>query len=518
MQPVLPALRELPLFDVPASRRIEARETACVPAHTLMRRAGEAVARLALALAPHASRVWVAAGPGNNGGDGLEAAIHLLRAGREVEVTLHGDAAALPADAAAALVRATAAGVTIHTAATIELDRADIAIDALLGIGASRAPEGSIAASMRRLNALGARACPVLAVDVPSGLHAGNGNPLGPDCVVASHTLALLSLKPGLFTAAGRDHAGTIWFDALGTDPADPADARAGCAPTAWLAASPSLQRGGLTRRHAQHKGSFGDVAVVGGAPGMTGAALLAARAAHASGAGRVFVQLLQQAALAPGVALDVDELRPELMFRAAWSDGAPEILGRSTVVCGCGGGIAVRAVLPRLLSLAQRLVLDADALNAIAADTSLAALLVARADRGLASVLTPHPLEAARLLACSTAELQADRLHAAQALADRYRSVVVLKGSGSIVSAPQRVARINATGNAALASGGTGDVLAGWLAGLWAQAAPDGAPAEVAANAAIRAVAEHGAAVEPQAAGPMRAGDLIEALHRNAR
>ena len=515
MQRVLPATRELPLFDVPAARCIEAQEAARVPDHTLMRRAGEAAARLALAVAPHARRIWVAAGPGNNGGDGIEAAIHLLHAGRQVEVTLHGDAAALPADAAAALARAKAAGVTIHTAATIELDSNDIAIDALLGIGASRAPEGAIAASIRRLNALGARACPVLAVDVPSGLHAGNGNPLGADCVIARHTLALLSLKPGLFTAVGRDHAGTIWFEALGTDPAD---ALAGGAPTAWLAASPSVQRDGLTRRHAQHKGSFGDVAVIGGAPGMTGAALLAGRAAHAAGAGRVFLQLLQSAAFAPGVALGVDGLRPELMFRAAWSDGAPDVLGRSTVVCGCGGGDAVRVVLPRLLSLAQRLVLDADALNAIAADTSLAALLGNRADRGLASVLTPHPLEAARLLACSTAEVQADRLRAAQALADRYRSVVVLKGSGSIVSAPQRVARINSTGNAALATGGTGDVLAGWLAGLWAQAAPDGPPAEVAATVATRAVAEHGAAAEPQSAGPMRAGDLIEALYRKAR
>ena len=515
MQRVLPAACELPLFEVAAARLVEAQEGARVPAHTLMRRAGEAVARLALALAPHARRVWVAAGPGNNGGDGLEAAIHLLRAGREVEVTLHGDAAALPADAAAALARATAAGVTIDTAATLRLDSDDIAIDALLGIGASRAPEASIAASIRALNALGTRACPVLAVDVPSGLHAGNGNPLGADCVVARHTLALLSLKPGLFTAAGRDHAGTIWFDALGTDPAD---ALAGNAPSAWLAASPSVQPDGLTRRHAQHKGSFGDVAVIGGAPSMTGAALLAARAAHAAGAGRVFVQLLQPAALAPSVALGVDGLRPELMFRAAWSDGAPEVLGRSTVVCGCGGGAAVRAVLPRLLSLAQRLVLDADALNAIAADTTLAALLRARADRGLASVLTPHPLEAARLLGCSTAEVQADRLRAAQALADRYRSVVVLKGSGSIVAAPKRVARINGTGHAALASGGTGDVLAGWLAGGWAQAAPDGTPAEVAAKVATRAVAEHGAAAEPQAVGPMRAGDLIEALHRNLR
>ena len=522
MQRVLPNPREIALFDAPASRRIEAQETARLhtqthtkaptqtPAHTLMRRAGEAVSRLALAVAPHARRVWVAAGPGNNGGDGLEAAIHLLRHGRQVEVTLVADAAALPADAADALARAVAAGVSINAASRVGLDADDIAIDALLGIGASRAPQGAIADSIRALNALGALGCRVLAVDVPSGLHVGTGNPLGETCVVATHTLALLTLKPGLFTGAGRDHAGTIWFDALGTDPAH---LLACCAPTAWLAAGPDLQRDNRQRRHAQHKGSFGDVAVVGGAPGMTGAAVLAARAAHAAGAGRVFVQLLQPVA----TALGVDPLRPELMFRAGWSGGAPEVLGRSTVVCGCGGADAVREVLPRLLSLAQRLVLDADGLNAIATDAALAALLCARAGRGLGSVLTPHPLEAARLLGCTTAEVQADRLRAAQALADRYRSVVVLKGSGSIVAAPQRVARINGTGNAALASGGTGDVLAGWLAGLWAQA-PDGDEPAGVAEVAVRAVAEHGSAVEPQPAGAVRAGDLIEALHHRAR
>ena len=504
LQRVLPTALELPLFDAEASRRVEAHETARVPAHTLMRRAGAAVSRLALAIAPHAQRVWIAAGPGNNGGDGLEAAIHLLRQGRQVEVTLLGDASALPADAADALTRAVAAGVSIHAAARFELAADDIAIDALLGIGASRAPQGSIADSIRALNAL---ACPVLAVDVPSGLNAGTGCPLGEDCVIATHTLALLTLKPGLFTGAGRDHIGTPWFDALGIDPTD---GTVGVAPTAWLAASPQDRGPAPRRQHAQHKGSFGDVAVVGGAPGMTGAALLAARAAHAAGAGRVFVQFLQAAATAPAV----DPLRPELMFRAGWAAGAPSVLGCSTVVCGCGGGDAVRDVLPRLLSLAQRLVLDADALNAIAADSTLAALLCARAGRGLGSVLTPHPLEAARLLACATAEVQADRLRAAQSLAERFRCVIVLKGSGSIVAAPRRAARINATGNASLATGGTGDVLAGWLAGLWAQAGPDHDPADVATGA----VAQHGAAAEPQPSGALRAGDLIEALYRTTR
>jgi hydroxyethylthiazole kinase-like uncharacterized protein yjeF len=376
----------------------------------------------------------------------------------------------------------------------------------LLGIGASRAPQGSIAESIRALNALGARGCSVLAVDVPSGLHVGTGHPLGEHCAIATHTLALLTLKPGLFTGAGRDQSGAIWFDPLGSDLADPD----GPAPNAWLAAGPGILGTRPPRPHASHKGSFGDLAVVGGATGMTGAALLAARAAHAAGAGRVFVQLLQPV----GSSLAVDLLRPELMFRADWSSGTPDVLGRSTVVCGCGGGNGVRVVLPRLLSLVQRLVLDADALNAIAADSALAGLLCARADRGLGSVLTPHPLEAARLLGCTTTEVQADRLDAARRLAERFRCVVVLKGSGSIIAAPQRVARINGTGNASLATGGTGDVLAGWIAGLWCQEGPAGEPADLAA----RAVAEHGAAAEPQVAGALRAGDLIETLYRRRR
>lgn len=501
VQRVSPSSTEWPLFDAAHTQRIEVRERAGLAPHTLMARAGAAVARLALAVAPHAQRVWVAAGPGNNGGDGLEAAALLCKAGRQVEVMLLADPDTLPDDAREALARAQAAGVRIvaqrgESTFVATLGAHDIAIDALLGIGATRAPQGAIAESIRQLNAL---ACPVLAVDVPSGLHSGTGQPLGEDCVTATHTLSLLTLKPGLFTGAGRDHAGTVWFEALGvhTGADDPG---------AWLSVSETAHVPSTTRRHAQHKGNFGDVAVVGGAPGMGGAALLAARAAHAAGAGRVFVEMLGGEAPASRL----DPLRPELMFRHGWTQGPAETLAQSTVVCGCGGGDAVRASLPRLLSLAARLVLDADALNALAADPSLATLLRARAGRRVGTVLTPHPLEAARLLESTTAEVQADRLSAACTLAERFRCVVVLKGSGSIVAAPGHTPRINATGNASLASAGTGDVLAGWLGGRWAQSA-SAAPFSV----AVRSVAEHGAAAHPHALGPMRAGDLIEALHR---
>jgi len=499
MHPVSRPHATLPLHGPEASRRIEQIAQAALPPHALMRRAGLGVARLSLALAPYARTVWIAAGPGNNGGDGFEAAITLLRAGKAVHLSLCGDAARLPADASDALGRVQAAGGRVALAPPPALAAQDLAIDALLGLGASRAPEGLIADAIARLNGL---PCPVLAVDLPSGLNTLTGQRLGEACVRATHTLSLLTLKPGLFTGQGRDLAGEVWFDDLGVDGGS-------APPDAWLTGAEEAHAARPTRHHAQHKGSFGDVAVIGGASGMTGAALLAARAAHAAGAGRVFVSLLEPEQ--PGQDMALDPARPELMFRRAWWEGAPGVIAAATVVCGCGGADAVRHVLPRLLSLAPRLVLDADALNAIAADPGLQAQLGVRAARGHASVLTPHPLEAARLLRVATGELQADRVRSAKALADRFGCVVLLKGSGSVIAAPGRAPHVNPTGNAALASAGTGDVLAGWIGGLWAQ---DGAAASAFAMAAAAAHA-HGAAADAAGVMPLRAADLVEQLLR---
>ena len=463
-----------PLFDVAEVRRIEQDAAARLPPHTLMQRAGLAVARLALAIAPHARTVWVACGPGNNGGDGFEAAMHLKQWGKNPVVTWLGDEARVPADARASLQRARGAGVVF---ASEPPQQWDLALDALLGIGAVRALDGDLKDWAQRLSASEA---PVLSIDIPSGLASDTGSG---DAVRASHTLSLLALKPGLFTADGRDAAGEIWFDGLGVD-----------APAAEACARLGRQPQDAPRPHASHKGSYGDVAVIGGAPGMSGAALLAATAALHHGAGRVFVGLLD------GGSLAVDPLQPDVMLRA-WDSLD---LRAMSVACGCGGGEAVRAVLPKVLSTASSLVLDADALNAIAADTQLQSLLRARGERsGHATVITPHPLEAARLLSQDTATVQRDRLAAALELAAHFGCTAVLKGSGTVIASPGQLPAINPTGNARLATAGTGDVLAGMVA---ARLAGGHEPF----NAACAAVFAHGRAADRWPAGqPLTASAL---------
>jgi hydroxyethylthiazole kinase-like uncharacterized protein yjeF len=457
MQRVTPD-RPWPLHDVAAIRRLEQRAAAALPPHTLMQRAGLSVARLALALAPHARTVWIACGPGNNGGDGFEAAMHLKQWGKEPVVTWLGDEARAPEDARTSLQRARAAGVTF---AAQPPDGYDFALDALLGIGATRNPDGELLRQIERLDAGPA----VLAVDIPTALNADTGQ--ATHAVRAQHTLSLLALKPGLFTATGRDAAGTVWFDDLGVQDGGPT--------AATLAGPPPAS----ARPHATHKGTYGDVAVIGGAPGMAGAALLCGRAALHHGAGRVYVGFLDPAA----PALDLQQ--PDLMVRP-W-DGLE--LASMAVACGCGGGDAVRAALPAALH-AKALVLDADALNMLAADASMQALLTARGRGGAPTVLTPHPLEAARLLELATGDVQDNRLGAARDLARRFGSVVVLKGSGTVIAAPDGRVRINPTGNARLAIAGTGDVLAGMVAARLANG-------EDAFDAAAHAVYLHGLAAD---------------------
>ena len=451
------------LFSVAATRQMEQRAAADLPAHALMQRAGLSVARLTLALAPHAQCIWIACGPGNNGGDGFEAALQLHQWGKKVVVTWTGlpdGKIAAPPDAEAARQRALASGLEISNEPPRNFD---FCIDALLGLGARLDPARPGNALMTEWLAL-MQSSPAarLSVDVPTGLDSDTGATIL-IAACARNTgsrgvfcLSLLTLKPGLFTAQGRDAAGEVWFDDLGVLP--PADV----APCARLLGADYTQRAARSSlAHASHKGSFGDVAVIGGesAPRshMGGAALLAARAALHAGAGRVFVALLSTPAQTQ---MTVDVMQPELMFRSVEALD----LKRHVIVCGCGGGEAVKSVLAKVLSTASRAVLDADALNAISGDTQLQTLLKARHQRGYSTVLTPHPLEAARLLGFNVAQVQASRLTAASQLAERFQCVVVLKGSGTVITGPGRVPVINSTGNALLATAGTGDVLAGMV------------------------------------------------------
>jgi hydroxyethylthiazole kinase-like uncharacterized protein yjeF len=475
--------RAWPLFGTTSTRQIEQLAQSTLAPNTLMQRAGMAVARLALAVAPHSQMIWIACGPGNNGGDGLEAATQLHRLGKRVHVTWLGSLSDCPPDTQQAYQRCIEAGLTINSQAPVIWD---LAIDALLGLGATRAPASTLA---HWLQAMHQSQAPVVQVDLPSGLSADTGVDWSQEALTTApanrHTLALLTLKPGMFTADGRDACGQVWFNDLGISPSAPADA--------WLqSALPHAgQRSITNRRHNSHKGSYGDVAVIGGATGMTGAALLAGHAALRSGAGRVMVALLDQTtdSTAQHVIAPPFATSPTLMMR----DAHDLDVRHCTVVCGCGGGGAVLSVFPRVLSTAPRLVIDADGLNALQ-DQSLWPLLLQRASRGFETVLTPHPLEAARLLQSSATNVQQDRCAAARQLAQNTRAVVVLKGSGTVIAIPGPSGKIditiNPTGHPRLASAGTGDVLAGMIGAYMAQGLS-------ATEAACAAVAHHGQVAE---------------------
>ncbi len=449
----------------------------------LMQSAGLACARLALAVAPHARRIWVAAGPGNNGGDGLEAALHLHQWGKEVLVSLVSSIGPGPADAQAALQRAKQAGVHIQSGVPTEwlaqLDAQDLCIDALLGIGATRPLSADLRACVQ---AIQNGQAPVLAIDVPTGLNPQSGQWLGGDsgdamAVHADHTLSLIAVQAGLLMGHGRDASGQIWLDDLGYRPS-----QHNISPLAWL----NTPFTSTPKPHASHKGSHGDVAVIGGegmathGMGMSGAAVLAATAALHAGAGRVILSLLS--------GQDSDSAPPDVMRR----EFKRLDLEQLHVVCGCGGGTAVKVLLPEVLQRSSGLVLDADGLNAVSQGSALQDALRQRAAHSAtqATVITPHPLEAARLLGCNTAQVQNDRIKAAQELAERFQCCVVLKGSGTVIAAPGQTPRINITGNGRLAIGGTGDVLAGLVGARMAQGQET---LEAAFEAACTAVAQHG-------------------------
>jgi hydroxyethylthiazole kinase-like uncharacterized protein yjeF len=504
----MPASATLPYPALLSSDQVRAREqslAATLPHYRLMAHAGEATARLALAIAPHARHIWVACGAGNNGGDGLEAAIHLRAAGKTVHISLQPSAGkALPADAAHALQRAQAAGLAISAQPPAHFD---LAIDAVWGIGLSAgrsAPtEGPALAWLQQLLETDRD---VLCIDTPSGLLADTGawlpwlEPLVPQAPRGRRfTLSMLALKPGLFTLQGRDWAGEVWLAPLSAHnpvwrcdriPAADMDTSSGTGQLVIRAHNP-------LPTHNSHKGLFGDVGVIGGqsashdGQGMEGAAMLAASAALHAGAGRVMLHLLDSSCTSPrpgGIAADI-MLRSLEAMRAL----------RGSLVCGCGGGSLVSDVIPQALPHAGSLVLDADALNAIAAQAAVQTALLQRAAQASATgptVLTPHPLELARLLGSSTAQIQRDRIGAARQAAQQWQCLVVLKGSGSVIAAPDGRYAINHSGNARLSIGGTGDVLAGCI-GAHLAALPPGSSWAKAWQPLLDAVWLHGHAAD---------------------
>ncbi len=467
-----------PIYFSEGIRALEKRAQALPGAPRLMERAGLAAAREAqILLGERGRRVLVVAGPGNNGGDAFELAAHLKRWFYRVQVAFLGESAKLPADAARALQKWQAAGGELRAlpdAAAISRDY-DLVVDGLFGIGLARALEGRYARAVEAINQSGR---PVFALDVPSGINSDTGAVMG--CAVsAASTLTFIARKPGLATLDGPDHCGRISVATLGLEVEALLPAQARLLGAGIL--GDALQR----RRGNFHKGNAGDVAILGGAPGMVGAALLAGRAALYCGAGRVHVGLIDEAAPR------VDPVQPELMLRRA------QDLSLAATVLAAGPGMGrdriARALLATAIGSTGPLILDADALNLVAEEADLAQALAARSGPTL---LTPHPAEAARLLATGTREIQSDRIAAALRIARRYKAAVALKGNGTIVAAPDGRCWINSSGHPGMASAGMGDALTGIVASLIAQGA-----APLAGLCA--AVWLHGAA-----------GDLLAAQH----
>lgn len=428
-----------------------------VPSLLMMERAAEQVLdALSDALGGLAGRrVLFACGPGNNGGDGLAAARLLLQAGGRPIVWLSDDPKTEDARANAAFLRAL--GVPMRRADAGEglaEPALDAAVDCLYGTGLSRAPEGAAAAMIRALNGM---PCLVIAVDVPSGADAASGRAYDP-CVQADVTVALHCHKIGLLTGPARAFAGRIVLKDLGW-PGDIVDAAARAQAWPTVAGAEDLADLLPARTPTWHKGDSGRVLVYAGSYGMAGAAAMAARAALAAGAGLVTVTADE------AVIPVVQHLAPNAtcmpVERAAAAPPAHDVL---LAGCGLSQGPAVWPTLMKLYSPDVPAVLDADALNLLAGQNGFR--LSAR------TLITPHPGEAARLLHTDVAAVTRDLPGAARALHERYGAAVLLKSHASVATDGVRMA-INAETAPALAKGGSGDMLAGIVAGLMAQKKP---------------------------------------------
>lgn len=416
-----------------------------IPGFELMSRAGDEVFQCLKKQWPDARSVAVFCGSGNNAGDGYIIAGLALKAGLEVCVYAVSEPGKLSGDASSAYQKYSEAHGTVMPFKAGQVINADVLVDALLGTGLNRPVIGLYAEAIQVINA---HPSPVIAVDIPSGLNADTGNVMG--CAVkAACTVTFIGLKQGLFTGQAAEHCGKICYAQLGV----PEDVFSGLKATATRVVRTPLPR----RDRCAHKGSCGHVLIVGGELGYSGAARMAGEAALRVGAGLVSI------ATRPEHSGLMNLGRPELMCHGVEAAGQLAVLLAKADVVVVGPGLGqsawAKALFNAALASGKPMVIDADGLN-----------LLADAPTAKSNwILTPHPGEAARLLNCSTVDIQQDRFAAASSLQASYGGVVILKGAGTLIASEHQLAVSN-TGNPGMASGGMGDVLAGVIAGLLAQ------------------------------------------------
>lgn len=481
------------LYRAAAVRELDrqAIEIHAVPGIELMNRAGAALLDELIVRWPDARRIVVVCGGGNNGGDGFVVARLALEQGLEPKLICVTDPATLKGDARKAWGAAQAAGLVPVPFKPSVFDGADMIVDAIFGIGLDRPVEGAVANVIHAINSSGV---PVLAVDIPSGLAADTGAVL--DCAVhATATVTFIGLKQGLLTGAGPEYCGTIRFEDLGVPLAVYDEVTPSAMRIDWARVKSNLAS---RPRHA-HKGMSGHVLVIGGNHGMAGAVRLAAEAAARTGAGLISVATRNAHIAAMAAA------RPEIMWHGVdeVSDLGP-LLARATIVAigpGLGQDSWAQQLLARVLESSLPLIVDADALNLLAQEPC---------SRGN-WILTPHPGEAARLLQCSSSEINADRFATVQKLQERYQAVVVLKGAGSLIIDENGAIALCSEGNPGMAVGGMGDVLTGVIAALGAQGLPLGDAARL--GVSLHAAAGDRAALDGERG--LLAGDLLPHLRR---
>ena len=486
----------LPLYAPDQLRDLEARGIASCggDAFALMARAGLAAWHCVLKHWPRTRRIVVVCGPGNNGGDGYVLARHALASGLAVQLRrleVHAPGTPLAREAHDAFI-AEGGQVACFDG---ELGDADLLVDALFGIGLSRAPDESVSAL---IDAMNRHPAPVLALDVPSGIDARSGDAPGA-AVIADRSLQFIARHRGLRTGVALDHAGDLQLASLDL----PDDVFDDIATAAFALRADALPGFFPLRPRDSHKGRNGHVLCIGGDHGSGGAILLTAEAALRSGAG--LLSVATRAAHVPALLAR----RPEAMAHAVddLAQLAP-LLARASVVAigpGLGQGDWGRSLLAAVLASDAPRVIDADALNLLATSGQRLRPL---------DVATPHPGEAARLLGITTGEVQRDRFAAAQALQARLGCAVVLKGAGSIIASADCAPAVICAGNPGMAVGGMGDVLTGCIAALLAQGMAAGDAAS--AGALLHAVAGDAAARDDGERG-LLPSDLAPWLRRLA-